>query len=99
MFSKSVNHYRNYISSDPDFYENLDYKFADERNWFDSPWIVFDTTSFPFQASSESGISSIYYVDPIIFDYTPGNNFYSGGQSMGAYNRNSKVLQRTPKEL
>ena len=91
MLSKSVNHYRNYISSDPDFYENLDYKFADERNWFDSPWIVFDTTSSPFEASSESDISSIYYVDPIIFDYTPGNNFYSGGQSMGAYNRKSIV--------
>ena len=75
MLSQSTNHYRNYLSDDPDFYEQLDYEFSEDGGWFDRPELD----------------SNIYYVNPTIYDYTPVNNFYSGGQSMGAYNRKSIV--------
>ena len=35
--------------------------------------------------------STLYYVDPKIFDYSTGNNFYVGGQSMSVYSRKSDV--------
>ncbi len=35
--------------------------------------------------------SNLYIVDPRIFDYTPDNNFYVGGQSMYYYNRESDI--------
>jgi len=35
--------------------------------------------------------SNLYYVDPDIFLYSPGNNFYVGGQSMDVYSRKSTV--------
>ena len=75
MLSQSTNHYRNYLSDDPDFYQELDYEFLEDGGWFDRPELD----------------SNIYYVNPTIYDYTPVNNFYSGGQSMGAYNRKSIV--------
>ena len=75
MLSQSTNHYRNYLSDDPNFYEQLDYEFSEDGGWFDRPELD----------------SNIYYVNPTIYDYTPVNNFYSGGQSMGAYNRKSIV--------
>ena len=75
MLSQSTNHYRNYLSDDPDFDEQLDYEFSEDGGWFDRPELD----------------SNIYYVNPTIYDYTPVNNFYSGGQSMGAYNRKSIV--------
>jgi len=35
--------------------------------------------------------SSIYYVDPKIFNYASGNNFYVSGQDMDVYSRKSNV--------
>jgi len=76
MLSQSTNHYRNHLSDDPEFYKELDYEFSDEEGWFsDRPQLD----------------SNVYYVNPTIYDYTPVNNYYSGGQSMGAYNRKSIV--------
>lgn len=58
---------------------------SDKNHWKwnggDSSWTpVFDTLSW-----------SDYKIDPRIFDYTTGNNFYVGGQSMGVYSRKSIV--------
>ena len=76
MLSQSTNHYRNHLSDDPEFYKELDFEFSDEEGWFsDRPQLD----------------SNVYYVNPTIYDYTPVNNYYSGGQSMGAYNRKSMV--------
>ena len=76
MLSQSTNHYRNHLSDDPEFYKELDFEFSDEEGWFsDRPQLD----------------SNVYYVNPTIYDYTPVNNYYSGGQSMGAYNRKSIV--------
>lgn len=76
MLSQSTNHYRNHLSDDPEFYKELDFEFSDEGQWFsDRPELD----------------SNIYYVNPTIYDYTPVNNYYAGGHSMGAYNRKSVV--------
>ena len=48
-----------------------------EENWDDKYFSTFD--------------SVLYYVDPDIFLYSTGNNFYVGGQSMGVYSRKSIV--------
>ena len=48
-----------------------------KENWEDEYFSTFD--------------SNLYYVDPDIFLYSTGNNFYVGGQSMGVYSRKSIV--------
>ena len=77
MLSQSTNHYRNHLSDDPEFYKELDFEFSDEGGgWF---------------SNRPELDSNIYYVNPTIYDYTPVNNYYAGGHSMGAYNRKSVV--------
>ena len=71
MYSRAENHYRSHLSSDPEFWEQI------EENWDDKYFSTFD--------------SVLYYVDPDIFLYSTGNNFYVGGQSMGVYSRKSIV--------
>ncbi len=79
MVSNAKNHYRNYLSDDPNFYEELEFDFSNNTgdNWWEWEFPVLD--------------SNLYFVDPRIFDYTPVYNYYVGGQSMGAYNRMSVV--------
>ena len=71
MYSRTENHYRSHLSTDPEFWEQI------EENWDDKYFSTFD--------------SVLYYVDPDIFLYSTGNNFYVGGQSMGVYSRKSIV--------
>ena len=80
MVSKATNHYRNHLKNDPNFYKEIDFDFSKYQDipiWF---WEEYPTLD-----------STVYFVDPRIFDYTPVYNYYVGGQSMGFYNRKSVV--------
>jgi hypothetical protein len=71
MYSRTENHYRSHLSSDPEFYKKI------KEDWDAEYFSTFD--------------SNLYYVDPDIFLYSTGNNFYVGGQSMNVYSRKSTV--------
>ena len=77
MYSSAENHYRSHLSSDPKFYTKIN------EDWTSHP------DSIPKRSSTFD--SDLYYVDPDIFLYSTGNNFYVGGQSMGVYSRKSIV--------
>ena len=73
MYSRTENHYRSHLSSDPEFYKKIKEDWTSDNKYYST----FD--------------SVLYYVDPDIFLYSTGNNFYVGGQSMGVYSRKSIV--------
>ena len=77
MFSNAVNHYRTHLSSDPDFYKEIDSLSFDDSFW------GYDTLGLSSAAN--------YNTDPRIFDYATGNNYEVGGNYMDIYNRKSIV--------
>lgn len=80
MISQSIKNYKSYLSDDSDF------ELKDS--------LVIDTLSFygyTFYDTSEVLATEIYNVDPAIDNYTPGNNYEVGGESMGYYNRTSTI--------
>jgi len=78
MYSKAQNHTRTHLSTDPDFYKTIDQDFSGEgENRF-------------YKSVEESNLTD-YLMDPQIFNFSPGNNFYVGGQSMDIYSRKSIV--------
>jgi hypothetical protein len=106
MYSRTENHYRSHLSSNPEFYKNIhDFSLAPD-NVNDIIDEIFNPDSIPgfFNVDTSSDLYkdegnnywemngdstwspafdtlrwSDYIIDPTIFDYTPGNNFYVSG--------------------
>lgn len=80
MFSQSMKNYKSHLSDNEDF--TLKTR------------TIIDTISFygfTFYDTSEILDTDVYNVDPTIANYTPGNNYEVGGESMGYYNRTSSI--------
>ena len=80
--SRSANLYRSQRSDKRDYFNHHSIISIDTTvNWFGNESI--DTTI--------SADPNLFYVNPTIGDYTPGNNFEVGGHSMGYFEQKSTV--------
>ena len=80
--SRSANLYRSQRSDKRDYFNNHSIISIDTTvNWFGNESI--DTTI--------SADPNLFYVNPTVVDYTPGNNFEVGGHSMGYFEQKSTV--------
>ena len=86
MISKSVNHYREHLSSDPDYY-----KVIDDLSYGDGFWGSATLDSVIVDSITGAISGSIYNTDRTIFDYASGNNYEVGGNEMDIYSRKSDV--------
>ena len=80
--SRSTNHYRSQRSDRRDYFNNHSIISIDTVTWFGNEFV--DTTI--------SADPNLFYVNPTVGDYTPGNNFEVGGHSMGYFEQKSTVI-------
>ncbi|MBC8322868.1 MAG: TonB-dependent receptor [Candidatus Marinimicrobia bacterium] len=90
MFSQSIKNFKSHLSDDPN-HTLIQYTLNDTlySGIFIYPnGTVVDTTIVGVINFADT---SVYNVDPAVGNYTPGNNYEVGGESMGYYNRTSVI--------